>query len=30
VRVASSGDVTVIGPAQNCVGLSNITFKQGL
>jgi hypothetical protein len=30
VQVASSGDVTVIGPAQNYVGLSNITFKQGL
>jgi len=30
VQVASSGDVTVIGPAQNYVGLSNVTFKEGL
>jgi len=30
VQVASSGDVTVVGPAQNYVGLTNITFKQGV
>jgi hypothetical protein len=30
VQITSSGDVTVIGPAQNYVGLSNVTFKEGL
>jgi hypothetical protein len=30
VQVGSSGDVTVIGPGQNYVGLSNVTFKEGL
>jgi hypothetical protein len=30
VQVASDGDVTVIGPAQNYVGLSNVTFKEGI
>jgi hypothetical protein len=30
VQVASSGNVTVIGPSENYVGLSNVTFKEGL
>jgi len=30
VQITSSGDVTVIGPAENYVGLSNVAFKEGL
>jgi hypothetical protein len=30
VQVTSSGDVNVIGPAQNYVGLTNVTFRDGL
>jgi hypothetical protein len=30
VQVTSNGDVTVFGPAENYVGLTNITFRNGL
>jgi hypothetical protein len=30
VQIASNGNVTVIGPSENYVGLSNVTFKEGL
>jgi hypothetical protein len=30
VQITSTGNVTVIGPAENYVGLSNVTFKEGL
>jgi hypothetical protein len=30
VQVTSSGDVNVIGPSQNYVGLTNVTFRNGL
>jgi hypothetical protein len=30
VQITSTGDVTVIGPAENYVGLSSVAFKEGL
>jgi hypothetical protein len=30
IQINSSGDVTVFGPAENYVGLSNVAFKEGL